>query len=163
MASAVIVEGATYFEQLMTMVHESTQANFKRDALWALGQTTDPELGERVLNILQLVKLKPSEIQGLITAYSSRAENRQVTFDWFKRIYPVAGMVMPKSYLASTPWLASELCSIEACEDARGFFAPMAERVVGMPRNLSQSLEQVKLCYSLVAAQRAMGWEEVTP
>ncbi len=163
MASAVIVEGAPYFEQLMTMVHESTQANFKRDALWALGQTTDPELGERVLNVLQLVKLKPSEIQGLITAYGSKKENRQVTFDWFKRIYPVAAMVMPKSYLASTPWLASELCSVEAYEDAREFFAPKAERVVGMPRNLSQSLEQVKLCYSLVAAQRAMGWEEITP
>ncbi|MFT4614937.1 MAG: alanyl aminopeptidase [Bacteroidia bacterium] len=158
MASAVIAEGAPYFEQLMSMVYDSDQANFRRNALWALGQTTDPGLGKKVLSVRQLFKLKLNDMQLLIQSYSSKAENTQVAFDWFKRFYPLAALVIPEAYLASTPSLAGELCSPAAHADAQAFFGPKVERVTGMERNLSQNLEQIQLCYALVEAQRELGW-----
>jgi len=142
------------------MVYESGQANFRRNALWALGQTTDPDLGKKVLSIRQLFNLKLNDMQLLIQAYSSKTGNKQVAFDWFKRFYPVAALAIPEAYLASTPYLAGELCSPEAHADAQAFFGPKAGRVPGMQRNLSQSLEQIQLCYSLVEAQRALGWAD---
>jgi alanyl aminopeptidase len=158
MASAVISLGTPYFEALMSMTFSSRDANFRRNAIWAVGQTTDPELSGRILDLRQMLKLKLNEIPVLIQSHMSKAENRQRTFDWIKKYYSVISLVIPTQYLADTPSLAGDLCSREAYNDAQAFFSPEVAKVRGMQRNLSQNLEKIQLCYSLTEAQRTRSW-----
>lgn len=159
MASAVMVEGRDYFEQLKIMIDESNDAVFRRDALWALGQTTEPELSDQILNVRYLYTLKLNEMQKLIQSHSGPVENRERVYAWFKTYFPAIALILPEKYLAGTPAIAGELCSEEAYSDALAFFTPHVAKVDGMQRVLSQNLEKIQLCFELAKAQRAEYWQ----
>lgn len=158
MASAVIVEGLPYFEQLFQGVKESSDASFRRDAVWALGQTTEARLSEKILNVRQLSKMKLNEMQRLVESHARPAENRERIYAWFKRYYPFVALILPEKYLAGTPAIAGDLCSRAAYDDAEAFFTPHVKNVEGMQRVLSQNLEKIQLCYELAKAQRSEKW-----
>lgn len=159
MASAVISEGAPYFDALTVTALASNDANLRDDAFWALGQTSDPRLSKKLLDLRWLVKLGINDAVTLIESHISKMDNKQRTFDWFKSFYPAIAIVLPTAYLAGTPALSGELCSREDYTDAQAFFNPKVAVVEGMQRVLRQNLERIHLCYSLVEAQRGRDWD----
>lgn len=158
MAAAVITQGRAYFEALWAMVEGSSDAAFRRDALWALGQTTDAQLSQSILNVRELYKLKLNEMQRLLESHAQPVENRARIYAWFKRFYPIVAVILPEKYLAGTPAIVGDLCTKEAFDDATEFFTPHVENVRGMQRVLSQNLEKIQLCYELARLQRAQSW-----
>lgn len=158
MASAVITEGAPYFKALTATAFASNDANLRDDAFWALGQTSDPALSKKVLDLRWVFRLRLNETLTLLESHRSKMENRQRTFDWFKSYYPALAVAIPTAYLAGTPALAGELCSREAYADAQAFFRPKVAKVEGMQRTLLQNLEKIHLCYSLAETQRNEKW-----
>lgn len=158
MASAVLSDGAPYFAELKEVGLSSNKASFREDAIWAMGQTTDPDLIEGMHNLGWVFSLRLNEMLILFESHISQFENKQRTFDWFKTYYPAIELVLPTSYLAETPFLSGELCSREAYADAQAFFGPKVAKVEGMRRNLLQNLEKIQLCYSLAEAQRGSDW-----
>jgi hypothetical protein len=162
MASAVISEGAPYFDALTVTAMASNDANLRDDAFWALGQTSDPRLSQKILDLRWLIKAGVTDTVTLIQSHISKMDNRQRAFDWFKRYYPAIAVALPTPYLASTPELCGGLCSREDYADAQAFFSPKVAQVEGMHRMLRQNLERIQLCYSLVEAQRNSDWELAT-
>lgn len=162
MASAVITEGAPYFDALTVTALASNDANLRDDAFWALGQTSDPKLSQKLLDLRWLFRVGVTDTVTLIQSHISKMANRQRAFDWFKRYYPAIAVAVPIPYLAGTPELCGGLCSREDYADAQAFFGPKVAQVEGMQRTLRQNLERIHLCYSLVEAQRGGGWELAT-
>jgi alanyl aminopeptidase len=162
MASAVITEGAPYFNALTRTALASNDANLRDDAFWALGQTSDPKLSQKLLDLRWLLKVGVTDTVTLIQSHISKVANRQRAYDWFKRYYPAIAVALPTPYLASTPELSGGLCSREDYTDAEAFFSPKAAQVEGMQRMLRQNLEKIHLCYSLAEAQRNKKWELAT-
>jgi alanyl aminopeptidase len=159
MASAVIVDGAPYFEALTRTALASNDANLRDDAFWALGQTDDPELSHKLLDLRWLLKIGVTNTVTLMQSHISKINNRQRAFDWFKRYYPAIAVALPTPYLASTPELSGGLCSREDYADAQAFFSTKVAQVEGMQRMLRQNLEKIHLCYSLAEAQRSSDWD----
>ncbi|MBK6737121.1 MAG: M1 family metallopeptidase [Haliea sp.] len=162
MASAVITEGAPYFDALTGTALASNDANLRDDAFWALGQTSEPELSRKILDLRWLFNVGVTDTVTLIQSHISKMDNRQRAFDWFKRYYRAIAVMLPTPYLASTPELSGGLCSREDYDDAQAFFRPKLAQVEGMQRMLRQNLEKIHLCYSLVEAQRSSDWELAT-
>ncbi len=158
MASAVIREGEPYFEALTEAALASDNANFRDDAFWALGQTVDPELSRKILDLRWIYRLKLNEALTVLDSHINKMENKARTLAWFKKYYPAIALALPTPYLAGTPAVAGELCSRDAYADAQAFFGPKAANVEGMQRTLLQNLEKIHLCYSLAEAQRSPHW-----
>ncbi|MCB1688758.1 MAG: M1 family metallopeptidase [Halioglobus sp.] len=158
MASAVINEGGSYFDALTETILASGDASFREDAIWALGQTSDPGLSERVLDLRWMIILRLNEALMLFESHTEKMKNRQRAFDWFKTYYAAIALAMPTAYLADSPSLPGALCSREAYADAQAFFSPRAPKVEGMQRALLQNLEKIHLCNALVEAQRTDSW-----
>ncbi|CAA0123521.1 Aminopeptidase N [Halioglobus japonicus] len=158
MASAVISEGAPYFEALTKAALDSDDANFRDDAFWALGQTVDPKLSRKILDLRWLYRLKLNEALTVLDSHIGKMENKERTLAWFKKYYPAIALAVPTPYIAGTPAVSGELCSREAYTDAQNFFGPKAASVEGMQRILLQNLEKIRLCYSLADAQRTDQW-----
>ena len=60
---------------------------------------------------------------------------------------------MPERYLSSTPLMASGFCDAESRGDFQAFFSTYAAEIPGLGRNLSQAVERIELCESLVRLQ----------
>ena len=159
MASAVISEGAPYFNALTQAALDSDNANFRDDAFWALGQTVDPKLSRKILDLRWLFRLKLNEALTVLDSHIGKMENKERTLAWFKKYYPAIALAVPTPYIAGTPAVSGELCSREAYTDAQEFFGPKAVSVEGMQRILLQNLEKIRLCYSLAEAQRTDSWQ----
>ena len=153
LASAVEGEGEPFFSALVDHLESSQDGWFRKKAIWALGLTTEPELASELRSLGFLFSLRRSEIPTLLRAQASRVENRPALYAWLKRAFRWGRRFLPEGYLSRAPLLVSGFCDAASREDVRAYFSPYEAEIPGLGRNLSQAVERIELCESLVGLQ----------
>jgi alanyl aminopeptidase len=121
-----------------------------------LGYNIDPELTPRLLGlVLDPAALRSNELLDLLFAQTSERETRQVAYRWLLDHFDAVVARLGKDNAGVLPALSRGACSAAEAEQVRSFFAPRVAALMGGPRNLDQSLEQIELC-SAFSAQHAM-------
>lgn len=156
LASAVEREGEPFFDALRVQIEQSEDGGFREKALWAIGLTRDPDLASEVRSLGFLLSLRLNELPMVISAQSTLVEHRRVVFDFVRRFFPFAQGFMPERYLSSAPFVASNFCDRTSRDEVEAFFAPYADEISGLSRSLSQALERIELCESLVSRQSGL-------
>ncbi|HEX9735090.1 MAG TPA: M1 family aminopeptidase [Thermoanaerobaculia bacterium] len=145
--------GEPFYEALREHVQGSDDADFRRRALLALGQVTDPELSREARSLVLSFSLRLGEKAYVMVGQMRQPENQERLYEWLKRYYGVLAAILPDAYVSRTPMVASSFCDRELLADVRAFFEPRMREVHGGPRSLENVLERIEVCAALVASQ----------
>jgi alanyl aminopeptidase len=153
--SAAVQEGdAAFFDHVVTKLFESNDALFRSEALWALGATHDPALGQRALELSLDSRLRVNEVTETLSAQMSMPETRARAWAWLRENFDRVFARVATTRAGWAPWLTASFCSEEAAAEVEAFFGPRIEALPGGPRNMRGALEAIRLCVARVGAQR---------
>jgi alanyl aminopeptidase len=150
LAAAIEEDTGPVFESALAVFHASKDPGVRTRVLTALAHARDPRLLDRALALSLDPRLRGNERLTVVEKALERPHAREQAWRWMKANFEALAKLVPEGYLAFIPKLPATFCDEEHRQDVRAFFAPRAEKTRGMPRNLAQADERMKLC----AAQR---------
>jgi alanyl aminopeptidase len=153
LASAAERHGAPLVEAAVAHLRQSRDAALRKILLLGLARVTDPALSARVRDLALDPALRANEVfRYLLPAHAKLPENRDATWRWLTERFDRLAARLPPEQLGTTPGLVP-FCDEEQARELERFFAPRAQKIAGGPRVLLQSLEAIRLCAKLAAAQ----------
>ena len=155
LASGVDVLGMPFVDSLLTLLDETDDGTLRERILVAIAMSEDPEISDKVLDLITSFSLRVNERITLLVTHMRRKNNSNKVYQWFKGNFDLMAMIIPKRYLSMSPLIASDFCSKEMHEDVNKFFSAKIEEIPGLERNLSQTLERIEICSAVVKSQIA--------
>ncbi len=119
----------------------------------AIAMSEDEQISEKVLDLVTSFSLRVNERITLLITHMQRKKNTKKVYDWVKGNFDMVAMLIPKQYLSQSPLIANGFCSKEMQQDVEVFFAPKAEEIPGLDRNLSKTLERIEICTAIALRQ----------
>jgi alanyl aminopeptidase len=153
LASAVEIHGMPFVEYLLTLLDESDDGTFRQRILVAIAMSEDVMISDRVLDLVTSFSLRVNERITLLVTHMQRKKNTKKVYEWVKSNFKLVGMLIPKKYLSQSPLIANGFCSKEMQQDVKAFFAPKADEIPGLERNLSKTLERIEICSTIALRQ----------
>jgi alanyl aminopeptidase len=151
---AVREKGATVFDRLVSKLATEQNPLERSRYLAAIAAAVDPPLSARALALSLDPRVGGSEVFPLIHTQLSQADTRQAAWLWLKQnIEPVSAR-LPQIERSWLPSLAMPLCGERDAQDVKTFFEAQLPRLQGGERSLAQTLEWIRWCVAVTAAQR---------
>jgi len=155
LAAAVQEGDAALFDFLLARFEESEDATVRGRILNALGNTEDPLLSERALDLALDERLRVNEISGVLAPQFRNPRARARAWAWLQAHFDEVARRMGRNRAGGLPWYTAGFCSLEDAAEVQAFFEPRMESLAGGPRNLASAVEAISICAATVDAQRA--------
>jgi alanyl aminopeptidase len=151
LASAARYGDSGFYDKVLAAAKAETDPSFKGMLIGALGAFMDPQLVNRSLNLAFDGTFDIRLSLRIVFATLRQPSTANLSYQYVREHYDAIKAKLPSSvdsdYAASLPFLASaSMCSDRGEAEAREFFGPRMENVVGGPRQLANALEQIHLC-----------------
>ncbi len=153
LASGVEVHGMPFVDYLLTLFDDTDDGMLRQRILVAIAMSEDEQISEKVLDLVTSFSLRVNERITLLITHMQRKKNTKKVYDWVKGNFDMVAMLIPKQYLSQSPLIANGFCSKEMQQDVEVFFAPKAEEIPGLDRNLSKTLERIEICTAIALRQ----------
>ena len=153
LSSAVEVHGKEFADAMLAQLDNTNDGTLRQQILTAVGRSTNPEIGEMVLDMLTSLSLRVNERITLLVSQMSVKQNRGRVYQWFKENFSLVSMIIPKKYMGMTPLIGAGFCSEEMHQDVKTFFTEELEEIEGADRHLSTTLEKISMCVTLAKAK----------
>jgi cytosol alanyl aminopeptidase len=142
---------AQFYDKVLAAAKAETDPTFKPTLIGTLGQFSDPQLLNRSI---ALAFNGPFDIRmsgGIVFSMLREPSTAEIAYRYVREHYDQIKSKLPQAvdqdFAAFFPILASaSTCSDQGESEARSFFEPRMKQVVGGPRQLANSLEQIHLC-----------------
>jgi alanyl aminopeptidase len=144
-----------FFDAMLARLNTLDDGSLRERVLSALGQARDPERSARALALSLDPKLRKQE--GLIEVFEQSYDHRTRDASWrfVQENFDTLVQKIPDTRAAFIPYVTNAFCDLGHAEEAKAFFGPRAEKNNGMPKNLRQVVEYIRLCAAQADAQRA--------
>ncbi len=155
-ALAVAVEHSEgpLFDVLARRLEGLDDADLRGRVLFALASVRDPQRSAKVLALSLGSTLRKQETPIPIWVQTEDLRTRDAGWAFVKANFATIAANMPEVQIASTPSFAAGYCDAAHADDAVRFFTPIAETKPGMPKELRQAAESMRLCEAQANAQR---------
>jgi alanyl aminopeptidase len=153
LGAAVRKGGAGVFDALIAELARSEDAQVRQRILSALGNTRDPALIARALDLSLDPRLRQHERFGTLQGLLAAIATRDAAWAWLQAHFDALAAGLPDRFAGRLPGMI-KLCDAQRIAEVRAFFAPRVDKLAGGPRNLAQALEAAEQCAARVAAQR---------
>lgn len=154
LAAAVQKGDEGFFDHLLGVLTESTDATTRNRTLSALGHAEEPALSARALDLALDPRLRVNEVTIVLGPQFRNPRTRQKAWEWLTEHFDALEARLGGSQVGYLPWFASSFCSEEAATEVERFFEPRVARLAGGPRNLAGALEAISLCAAKVKVHR---------
>jgi len=151
---AVQEGGAPIFDKVEEQLLASDDGMLRTRLLSALSATKDPALGARVLNLALDPRMRTNEMLVPLAMQAGRIDTREASFEWLKQHFDVFSTRVSEHRASDLISVYKAFCSEEQASAVEAFFAPRAEKLSGGPRELRMTLEAIRSCAAVRAAQR---------
>jgi hypothetical protein len=119
-----------------------------------MSEFDDPAIVKDAMPIALTDEFDWREASRLVMGPTQRPATRKLAYEFVKANFDKILARTPRDYGAGLPRVAASLCTEEARADVEAFFRGRSTRYTGGPRVLDQTLEELRLCSALHAAQR---------
>ncbi|MBC7173742.1 MAG: ERAP1-like C-terminal domain-containing protein [Polyangiaceae bacterium] len=130
-------------------------ALLRTQLLRGLGSATDPALAERARALALDTRIRLNEAATPLFAQVEQPETRDAAFGYVEQHWDELIARLGTGRSAHLIRLGASFCSEEGAARVEAFFRPRASALSGGPRELSATLETVRLCAARVEHQRA--------
>jgi alanyl aminopeptidase len=130
-------------------------ATFRGRALTALGSASDPGLGAALRDLLGDPRLRDNEASGLAFLQAGNEHQRDAIWGWIQDDGNRDRLLarIPSWRKGGIVRIGAGGCDAAHADAVAAWFAPLADELEGGPRALAQTVENIRLCAALVAAQ----------
>ncbi len=143
------------FDALLRQLFASEDALERGHRLEALGRATQPDLARRARELSLDPRLRLNEVFQPLFGQAQQESSRADTWLFLREHFDELVARVGPEQGGALPWLAAGFCDEDRAREVERFFRGRIQRLVGGPRNLASSLEQIRLCAALVEAQSA--------
>jgi alanyl aminopeptidase len=142
------------WEAMKALLQRSVDEAVRGRIIWALGAARDPQLAEAGRQLVLDPSLRDNEMLTPLYAQISRPETREAAWTWLKEHYDAILTRLPRHHGGvQLVGAGRQFCDEARARDVEAFFGPKIEAIEGGPRALASTLEDVRLCSALRAAQ----------
>jgi alanyl aminopeptidase len=146
-----------FFKELAAAL-PSTEDRQQRDLLFsALGDFRDRQIQTQAMDLVLKPEYDLRESIGLLFGALSTPGLQKMPFEFVKTNYDAIVSRIPTGSTFGVgeflPYTGNGLCDEQSAQEVNTFFAPKVNRFPGTERNLAQTLESIRLCSALKAAQ----------
>jgi len=138
------------YEKILKAAKAEKDEFFLGTLVGALGAFREPELIARNQQLLLSGAFDLRVSFGLLFGPVSAPETERLALEFTKANYDTIVAKLPKAagsdYAGYLPQTASFACSADEAAQVQEFFGPRMAKVNGGPRNLAQTIENIKLC-----------------
>jgi len=153
LAAAIREDGPKAFDALLERLPEERDGVLRRRVLRALAAADDPGLRERVLALPLDQRLRKNERVEVLFDVAGYSESRDAAWLALKREFDRLVPEIPEAHAITAIALAGEFCDPVHLADAQAFFGERAPRIPAGARQLTETLEKVRLCIAYRDAQ----------
>jgi len=146
--------GKPFTDLLWKLFKASDNANDRNYLLSAMANSIDSGIAEAVRERILSPELKDNEVNGILYAQMSRAENREAMWVWTQANMQALLERTPNQRRGQLPSIFDTFCTLDHATQIETVFNPMIDTLQSGPRNLANSLETIRLCASFVAAHK---------
>jgi len=155
--AAVGGDGAL-FDAMANAFRGSTDSVLRGQLLSALGRFTDPALAARARALSLEENTRSNELTLVAFSQLGERESRADTRAWLRSAYDALMKKGPRGLGGGFVRLdAFARCSDAEADEISTWHEPRLREVEGGPRRLAQSIEGIRLCAALKAAQQPKG------
>jgi aminopeptidase N len=142
------------FDGLIDRLTRTEDADLRGRILRALGRAHDAARSARALTLSLDPQLRKDEGLTEVFAQSDDYRTQDLAWTWLQANFDVLISKVPETHAAYLPYIGAHYCDTKHADEVTAFFAPRAEKHSGMPQNVRQVVEYVRLCAAQAAAQR---------
>lgn len=153
LSAAVQLRGEPALEAAIAQLLASQDGHTRSRLLSAIASQRDPAYTERVLALTLHEGLRNNERAVPVTSQHVYPETREVAYTWLKANIDALSAKMGKHGAQSLLLAPSRLCREQAAEDVASAFREKADGILGGPRALEFTLENIRLCTAFRATQ----------
>ena len=146
LSAGVIVHKLPFVEALLEHLENSEDGTLRQRMLGAIAISEDPQVTEKVLDLVTSFSLRVNERIGLLVQHMQQPNNMKPVYEWIKGNFGILETIIPSQYMQMTPRIATGFCSDEMYADAKAFFEPKLSETPGMDKHLSKTLEGIEIC-----------------
>lgn len=142
---------AQFYDKVLAAAKAETDPTFKPTLIGTLGQFSDPQLLNRSVALAFDGTFDIRMSGGIVFSMLREPSTADIAYRYVREHYDEIKSKLPQAvdtdFAAFFPILASaSTCSDQGEAEAKTFFEPRMKEVVGGPRQLANSLEQIHLC-----------------
>jgi len=142
-----------FFERLHAEAKKATERRDRQRLLGALGSFRNPEIAKNALKIFLTDEFDSREAITLLFSGLGDEKTRPIVYDFVKQNFDAIVAKLPTEFGAALMMTGRAFCDEAHRADVEAFFKERAEKYVGGPRNLAQTLERISLCTASKEAQ----------
>jgi cytosol alanyl aminopeptidase len=155
LAAAVEDGGAAIFDALSARLAKTDDAEVRGRIIGALSSARDPARSARALALARDSRLRTNERLRPIFHQARDPRTRERAWRYVRNNFDALVPKIPENFASEIPSVADGFCDAAHLAQVEAFFGPRADKIPSMPRNLAQTLEQMRLCIAQAAAQRS--------
>ncbi len=148
-----------FFKQLEDALKTTRDRNQREHILGALGSFRDPAIARAALDLIVTPEVDMREAAALLFGPLSAPETQELPFEFVRKNFDAIVKKIPAEDIFSLgaflPHVGNGFCDEKGREEVQAFFEPKLGRFNGMPRNLANTLENIRLCAAYRAAQQS--------
>lgn len=152
---AVQESDAAFFDAVLAKLPPAEDPVLRGSLVGALSSALRPELAARARALLLDTRVHATEILGAINNQIDFTETREPTWKWVQDNLEALVKRMPPRRAARLPRVMNRFCDADHARAVQAVFSGKVGALDGGPRNLANSLEQIRLCSARREAQSA--------
>lgn len=153
--TAAVREDTTIFDLLADKLATEQDGTQRNLYLAAIASAIEPAQARRALDLTLDPRLRPQETWLPLATQISDGRTRAAAWSWFKQNFDALRARLPEDYSGYLPSVARGMCSETDASAVEQFFVASKAKLQGGERTLAQTLESIRQCAALAAAQRA--------
>ncbi|MFK7986304.1 MAG: M1 family metallopeptidase [Sandaracinaceae bacterium] len=154
LAMAIEDGDTAMFDRLLARVLASDDALFRGRGMFALANTHDPALSQRVLALNTDERVRVNEVGQTLSQQLSQRETQDAAWTWMQAHFDEVFSRVATTRAGYAPYYVSGFCSEARAAEVEAFFGERIESLPGGPRNLRNALERIRNCAARAEAQR---------
>ncbi len=147
---------AEFLDAMVKHLKDSeTDSVVRRHLRAGLVQATEPELAERVRNLILSGSGRTHQKVRLLRRHLRLSENHASGLQWLRENLEKLLTKIPSDHGGSLVWVTASFCSSDEAVLVQQLFGPSINTRPGGPRDLAATLETINQCAALRRAQQA--------
>jgi alanyl aminopeptidase len=151
--TAAITGDRALFDRLRAAARKSDDRRERMRILEALGEFRSPALLDDALGLMLSDEHDPREAFRVATTAARNPSSVAQVWRFVRDHFDALAARLPETTMADLPRLTSTFCDERKAAEVEEFLTPRAPHFQGGPRELAQSLEEIRLCAAYRAAQ----------
>ena len=152
---AVLHGDGDLFDRFLAAARSEEDATTRQRLLRSLGYASDPALRARALQLVFDEALDVRETSPILWIAGREPAGQLQVWRLVRDRWDDLLDRLPERSRAWLPRYAASFCTREKAEEVETFFAPRIDEIEGAPRQLAQTVEEIRLCAAFAEVQGA--------